>query len=134
MHTSSLKQQNFDICHSKKIFLMCASSLKLQNVKIFYYKVSFLIRTIKRLEEDKETLESSFQGGILKLILKVANFWSYLSLNYKTLIRDFNENNYDTLNEFDPVEIWTHAHWIQRWTCYQYAIGDLMEEKEKYVD
>ena len=83
---------------------------------------------------NKETLESSFQGGILKVILKVANFWSYLSLNHKTLIRDFNENSHDTLNEFDPVEIWTQAHWIQRWTRYQYTIGDLMEEKEKYAD
>ena len=58
----------------------------------------------EQLYINKETLECSFQGGILKVIVKVATFSSFLRLNHETLIRDFNENCHVTLNEFDPGE------------------------------
>ena len=68
----------------------------------------------EHLYMSKETLESSFQGGILKVIVKVATYSSFLRLIHKTLIKDFNENCHVTLNEFDPGKIRTHPHWIQR--------------------
>ena len=66
----------------------------------------------EHLYMNKETLDSSSQGGILKVIFKVATYSSFLRLIHKTLIKDFNENCHVTLNEFDPGEIQTHAHWI----------------------
>ena len=68
----------------------------------------------EHLYMNKETLDSSSQGGILKVIVKVATYSSFLRLIHETLIRDFNENCHVTLNEFDLGEIRTHAHWIQR--------------------
>ena len=68
----------------------------------------------EHLYMNMETQESSFQGGILKVIFKVATYSSFLRLIHETLIKDFNENCHVTLNEFDPSEIRTHAHWIQR--------------------
>ena len=53
-----------------------------------------------QLYMSKETLESSFQGGILKVIVKVATYSSFLRLIHETLIRDFNENCHVTLNVF----------------------------------
>ena len=43
MHASSLQQQNFDIYHSKVIFLMCASILKQQNFDIYHSKMMVII-------------------------------------------------------------------------------------------
>ena len=58
----------------------------------------------EHLYMNKETLDSSSQGGILKVIFKVATYSSFLRLIHETLIRDFNENCQVTLNEFDPCE------------------------------
>ena len=63
---------------------------------------------------NKEALDSSSQGGILKVIVKVATYSSFLRLINETLIRDFDKNCHVTLNEFDHGEIRSHAHWIQR--------------------
>ena len=68
----------------------------------------------EHLYMNKETLDSSSQGGILKVIFKVATYSSFLRLIHETLIKDFNENCHVTLNEFYLSEIQTHTHWIQR--------------------
>ena len=57
----------------------------------------------EHLYMNKETLDSSSQGGILKVIVKVATYSSFLRLIHETLIKDFNENCHVTLNEFDPA-------------------------------
>ena len=46
----------------------------------------------EHLYMSKETLESSSQGGILKVIFKVATYSSFLRLIHETLIKDLNEN------------------------------------------
>ena len=56
----------------------------------------------EQLYISKEILECSSQGGILKVIVKVATYSSFLRLNHETLIKDFNENCHVTLKEFDP--------------------------------
>ena len=66
----------------------------------------------EHLYMNKESLDSSSQGGILKVIFKVATYSSFLRLIHETLIKDFNENCHVTLNGFDPSEILTHAQWI----------------------
>ena len=53
----------------------------------------------EHLYMNKETLDSSSQGGILKVIFKVATYSSFLRLIHETLIKDFNENCHVTLNE-----------------------------------
>ena len=79
---------------------------------------------------NKETLDSSSQEGILKVIFKVATYSSFLRLIHETLIKDFNENCHVTLNEFDPGEVRIHTHWIQRYRC---TIEELIQLKEEYV-
>ena len=59
----------------------------------------------EHLYMSKETLDSSSQGGILKVIFKVATYSSFLRLIHETLIKDFNENCHVTLNEVAPGKV-----------------------------